>query len=68
MNEQPTRPTDETRAAERAEADIDAQADREPTPEEERAAEEHDVDPDVADHEREMMRLGAEQPGEGQLP
>jgi hypothetical protein len=63
-----TRPTSETRAAERAEAEVHAEADRMPTPEEERLAEEHDPDPEVAEHEREMTERGANQKGEGRVP
>jgi hypothetical protein len=65
---QPTRPSKETRDAERSEAEAAAQADREPTPEEEALAAEHDVDPDVAEHEREMAERGARQEGEGRIP
>ena len=35
--------------------------------EEEAAAEKNTLDPDVAEHEREMGRLGAEVKGEGQI-
>ena len=39
-----------------------------PTPEEERQAEESELDPEVAEHEREMLERGAAQEGEGRLP
>jgi hypothetical protein len=65
---EPTRPTPVTREAERAEAEVHAQPDRLPTPEEEAEAEEKDLDPEVADHEREMLERGANQRGEGRLP
>jgi hypothetical protein len=68
VSEGPTRPSPETRAAERDEATTPAGADREPTPEEQRLADEHDADPDVAEHEREMAERGARQQGEGRIP
>ncbi len=68
MPDQPTRPSPQTRAAERAEASQTAAADRAPTPEEERLAETHDVDPEAAAHEKEMNERGAKQQGEGRLP
>jgi hypothetical protein len=68
MSDQPTRPSRETKDAERAEAASPAEPDRMPTPEEERVAEQHDVDPTVAEHEREMAERGASQEGEGRLP
>lgn len=68
MTDQPTRPNRETRDAERADADVTAQADRPPTAEEERLAEEQVLDPDVAEHEREMAERGAKQEGEGRIP
>jgi len=42
-------------------------ADRPPTPEEEAAAESNALDPEVADHEREMGKIGAEVKGEGAI-
>jgi hypothetical protein len=68
MPDQPTRPTAETRAAERDEAQTTAHADREPTAEEERRAEERKLDPEVAEHEQEMAERGAKQKGEGRIP
>ncbi len=65
---EPTRPTPTTREAERAEAEMHAQPDRLPTPEEEEKADENELDPEVAEHEREMLERGANQPGEGRLP
>jgi hypothetical protein len=65
---EPTRPTPETRNAERAEQNTRPQADRMPTPEEEAAAESTDLDPEVAEHEREMGERGAKQRGEGRVP
>ena len=64
----PTRPDAATRAAERDEASRAAGSDRMPTPEEERQAEERELDPAVAEHEREMLERGAGQEGEGRLP
>jgi hypothetical protein len=68
MSDQPTRPSAETRAAERDEARTEAGADRVPTPEEDRLAESHDVDRNAAEHEKEMNERGANQQGEGKLP
>jgi len=68
MSEQPTRPDAETRAAERDDAQRTAGADRAPTPEEAERAEARDLDPEVAEHEREMAERGANQKGEGRLP
>jgi hypothetical protein len=43
-------------------------ADRMPTPEEEQRADALELDPKVAEHEKEMMERGANQQGEGKLP
>lgn len=67
MNDR-TNPSPETRAAERSEAEKRAMPDRMPTPEEEEAAAEHELDPEVAEHEREMAERGKHQRGEGRLP
>ncbi len=58
----------ETRAAERAEAQQSAGADRAPTAEEEARADAVELDPDVVAHEEEMLERGAHQQGEGRLP
>jgi hypothetical protein len=42
-------------------------ADRPPTPEEEAAAEGNSLDPGVAEHEREMGKIGADVNGEGEI-
>jgi hypothetical protein len=68
VNDQPTRPSGETREAEAREAKTPAQADREPTPEESALADEHELDPEVAEHAQEMAERGANQKGEGRLP
>ena len=68
MSNQPTRPTPETRAAERSEAHKASGADRQPTPDEEERADALELDPEVAEHEREMLERGAHQKGEGRLP
>jgi hypothetical protein len=68
MSDQPTRPSSETRDAERAEASKTAAADREPTPDEENIADALELDPDAAKHEKEMLERGAHQQGEGKLP
>ena len=58
-----------TTAADETDARAEHDADRPPTPEEERAAEQSaaDVDPDVGDHYREMAERGASVRGEGQI-
>ncbi len=68
MSDQPTRPNAETREAEREEADRPAGADREATAEEAERADARGLDPDVAEHERDMAERGAKQEGEGRLP
>ena len=68
MSDQPTRPSAETRAAERDDAQQSARADGAPTPEEEAIADSVELDPDVAAHEQEMAERGANQQGEGKLP
>jgi hypothetical protein len=68
MSDQPTRPSAETRAAERDDAQQSAGADRAPTPEEEAIADSLEPDPDVAAHEQEMAERGVNQQGEGRLP
>jgi hypothetical protein len=59
--------TDQTRSAEDEEARAAHDADRDPTADEERDAP-TEVDPSVAEHEREMAKLGAKVKGEGQIP
>jgi len=68
MVDRPTRPSEETREAERDEARQPAGAGRGPTPEEEKSADSREVDEGVAEHEREMLERGASQQGEGRLP
>jgi hypothetical protein len=68
MSEQPTRPSDDTRAAEREDAQRRAAADREPTAEEAARADDLELDPEVSEHEREMAKRGAGQKGEGRIP
>ncbi len=63
-----TKPSPETRAAEREEMDAAHVADRAPTDDEARAAADLEVEPGVADHEREMAERGAHQKGEGRIP
>lgn len=64
----PIRPDRETRAEERQDAQVAGHADREPTEDEERAAERRsDLDPDVIAHEREMAERGVHQEGEGRI-
>jgi len=63
-----TRPDSETREAERDEARAAHDADREPTPEEENAADELELDPEVAENYEEATERGAKQEGEGRIP
>ena len=63
----PTRPSDETRKAEHADAQAKHESDRAPTPQGE-AVEAQEADPDVAEHEEEMLKRGADQQGEGRVP
>jgi hypothetical protein len=63
-----TRPSAATRKAEQAEAHAEHHSDRAATPEEEAAAESHELDPDIAEREEEMLERGANQKGEGRLP
>jgi len=63
-----TTPDKETRAVEREDAQTSAAPDRMPTPEEEAIADDLELDPEVAEHEREMAERGAHQEGEGRLP
>lgn len=58
---------DRTRAEEEREGTAPHTADREPTPEEEATADRTGPDPEVAAHEREMGRIGAQVKGEGEI-
>ena len=60
--------SDETKAADRADAQAEHEPDRMPTPDEERKAEEHELDPKAAESYKEMAERGANQKGEGQIP
>jgi hypothetical protein len=62
-----TKPSAETRAAEREEAKAPHEPDREPTGDEASAAEVLELDPEVAQHEREMAERGKDQKGEGRI-
>jgi hypothetical protein len=64
---EPTRPSAETREAERADAQAKHESDRAPTPEE-KAVAAQEVETDVAEHEEEMLKRGANQQGEGRIP
>jgi hypothetical protein len=63
----PTRPNNDTRATEREDAQQPHQPDREPTPDEERQAENLKLDPDVAKSYEEANERGANQKGEGRI-
>jgi len=68
MTDERQRPSDATKAAERAEAERTAGADRMPTEDEERIAEGSSIDDDVREHEKDMAERGAAQKGEGRIP
>ena len=68
MTMEPERPSDATKAAERAEAETHAGADRMPTEEEARIADEQSIDDDVREHAKDMAERGARQQGEGRIP
>lgn len=63
-----TRPDEETRAAERDDAQVHAGADRMPTPDEETVADSLKPDPEVSKNYEEMAERGANQKGEGRIP
>ena len=63
-----TRPSPETREEERREAKDAADAGREPTPEEEEAADRNEPDEEVAEHYEEMTERGAKQRGKVGCP
>jgi hypothetical protein len=60
--------SDATRAAETDEASARHAADRPPTQQEEGAIEGETVDPDVAEHFKDMAERGADERGEGRIP
>lgn len=61
------RPSKNTRAAEEEDAAVKPGADRMPTEEEAKLAEQHEVDRDVAEHAEDMYERGAKQEGEGRI-
>lgn len=63
-----TVPHDATKAEEAVESRTTARPDTAPTPEEEAAAESHELDPRAAKSEEEFNKLGAEVKGEGEIP
>ncbi len=71
--DQPTEPDADTEAAEQADAGHEHRSDRPPTTEENAAAEERYSASDdetrrrVAEHEQEMMEIGADVKGEGAI-
>ncbi|HUF84828.1 MAG TPA: hypothetical protein VMQ81_09590 [Acidimicrobiia bacterium] len=66
--QQNTRPSRATRAAERREAKSRPAPGGEPSPAEEAAADEHELDEEVPEHYEEMTERGADQQGEGRVP
>lgn len=66
-NESNPKVTSETREADRTAMHQGADAGRMPTPDEERAAEKNDVDPEVARNEAEFNKMGANAEGEGRI-
>lgn len=63
-----TNPDARTREEEARDARVPPGATEVPTAEEERLAEKIRLDPEVAEHEREMAERGAHQRGEGRVP
>jgi hypothetical protein len=59
--------SDQTRQAESEEATETARADRMPTEDEERVAEQQDLDPSVAESYKKAAETGANVKGEGQI-
>jgi hypothetical protein len=59
--------TDETRSADEADAEAAHKADRMPTTEEERLADEQELDPKVAEAYKEAAERGANVKGEGEI-
>lgn len=62
-----TRIDDATRQAEQRDANMPADAGPAPTPDEERAAEQNTVDPEVARNNKEATERGAALQGEGRI-
>jgi hypothetical protein len=58
---------EETKSEEAREAGAAHTADRPPTADEEAAAEGNTLEPGVAEHEKEMGKIGAEVKGEGEI-
>ena len=59
--------TSETRSADQSDAEAAHEADRMPTPEEERLAESQELDPSVAESYKEAAERGANVKGEGEI-
>ena len=59
---------DETKAADRSDAQAEHAPDRMPTPDEERKAEQNELNPETAESYKEMAERGASQKGEGRVP
>ena len=59
--------SDETKEAERREAQVTGHADRPPTDEEAQKADDLELDPDVAESYAEANERGARQEGEGRI-
>ena len=68
MTAERERPSDATKAAEQADADTQAGADRMPSDDEARIADQQSIDDDVREHEKDMAERGAHQEGEGRVP
>jgi hypothetical protein len=62
-----TKPSAETRQADRAAAQAPHDATEAPTPDEEQAAERNTVSPGVEEHYEDMTERGARQKGEGRI-
>ncbi len=62
-----TSPSDETAAADQADAAAAHEPDRMPTPEEEEIADSLELDPKVAEAYKDQAERGAQQKGEGRI-
>ena len=58
---------EQTKEQDQPEEEAAHSADRPPTAEEEAEAEQNELAPEVAEHEREMGRIGAQVKGEGRI-
>ena len=67
MDERTEKLSDKTHEADQRDAQVKAHADRPPTEEEARLADQHELDDKTREHEQEMAERGANQKGEGRI-